>query len=298
MTMESINHLYDNTTASFDRVGTAKPSNGFTLIELLVVIAIIAILAAMLLPALSKAKERALRISCTNNLKQIGVGIIMYAGDSDDKLPPNRVNASIGFGGNSVWYPNWMGSWNLDPASPVWTEGPFNLGSLWVNKIIPDGQVLYCPSGKRFPGNFTYQYYSERAAYPYGVNTALGPLNPDVVRSGYTYLPQSKVMEVDARGNALYPKMGNTKGWNYLKMTEMDQNKSMATDLVFSSAANSQPHRDGGVGGINALFGDGHVRFQSQRMVPAAFTGKYADWSTAFLNDPTQVRIVMNMWQP
>ena len=111
-----------------------KTSPGFTLIELLVVIAIIAILAAMLLPALAHAKLRAQGISCVNNMKQMGLGSILYAGDNQDHLPVNACLAPLYGGDSSTGKPGWVDgtfSWSGGGESPSGCAiDPFYLGVL------------------------------------------------------------------------------------------------------------------------------------------------------------------------
>src|SRR5262249_5753759 len=125
-----------------DTVLRRNSSSAFTLIELLVVIAIIAILAGMLLPALTNAKARATRISCTNNLRQLGLGVALYADNSNDRLPPTEFNPEKN-PGSGPWE-----SYRLflaDPLRAADLKVPLNLGYLYTEKIISSPKTFYDP---------------------------------------------------------------------------------------------------------------------------------------------------------
>lgn len=212
-----------------------RRQRGFTLIELLVVIAIIAILAALLFPALTRAKQKALTAGCLNNLKQLQVCFHLYAMDNHDILPPN--NSIIGFAGpGSGGSPLASGiSWCPDHARTDTNSVDLQSGVLFqYNTSVA---IYHCPadrsqvqdsSGHLLPmlRNRSYNMSQSVNGYPEYLE-ALGPIGllPSwKTFSGIHMPPPSQLFVfIDEHPDTLYDaQFGNPVGMPFFSMTWFD----------------------------------------------------------------------------
>ncbi len=249
-------------------LGVGRGNVGFTLIELLVVIAIIAILAAMLLPALAKAKQKAQGILCLSNEKQLSLAWLMYANDSQDRLVPNGVEASQPSsltdptaqpgGANSQWCPGRQDIVSTSWLSPAGTVPNLNVGFQWIQlglmyPYVNSAGVYHCPADN---SSVTASSFGTSTTLPRVRSMSMNSwLNPVVVWDGdKTAATTLKIY----RKSSDMTNPGSPNLWVFV-----DENPNSINDASFICDPNIQKWIDypasyhGGAGGI--AFADGHA---------------------------------------
>lgn len=247
-------------------ISTRQKTKGFTLIELLVVIAIISLLLAILVPALSMAKEIARRLICSTHLKSFGLGLHLYSESHNERAIPNSTSkGNEFFNGIGSTYQPWHSYVIGDKtgASNPNLLKAFNHGKLYGLQYLEDPELFYCPSAKltlkSLGGKYAPNYYFE-----------------NVVRS----MPPHKLSgwggRLDSNGNIRCRSSYNYWTWeetSFLKLT----NKPVVVDSLVRI-----PHQKRNKPfGVNALFGDGHVNMTLVSNTPEILNYiNQASWNT------------------
>ena len=209
-----------------------KP-RGFTLIELLVVIAIISILAAILFPVFAQARERSRAASCLSNLKQVGIGWLMYAQDYDERLPFGQTYL---VSSSPLQYQYWHGLETYTPGSTYYYVSDYTKGLIYP--YTKSGQILQCPSLKGEAGRSSYGVSSAVYYYEDGAGTHTG------VPLAAVQLPGETVMLAD------------TGTWNNGKQMVVPDMFVNAPSIMYSTTHGRHQGR------TNVLWMDGHAKSQ------------------------------------
>lgn len=232
-----------------------KKQEAFTLIELLVVIAIIALLLAIIMPALNMAKEHARRLICASHLRGLGQILHTYADEHNGLIVDPLYGSDDGTGNPRInpvttyLFSEADGNGDLKddpppPADPI----NVNLAPLWKQGLVAKSSIFYCPSAH--PGDpFSYSAYGGEEKWPYPVFS--NPDNPDRIRVSYSYIPQSARDKINVNGTQ-FP--GTTN-----KLIQTASGKAMCLDTLQNMEWWS--HKRNGYAGANLLYSDGSTRF-------------------------------------